>query len=138
MRILLPPAVFVVIIDSTMMNVSIGSGTGALSLVPGLLLMGVGLGFQMSQLNNLILSSLPVEQASEAGGRHSSATCASSPAPSSKRCSRRPTCRSTPAFSDDLAARGVAVGPSEDPLHDPTWIRALAAAYAERPPRIGP
>jgi hypothetical protein len=42
------------------------------------------------------------------------------------------------AFSDDLAARGVAVGPSEDPLHDPTWIGALAAAYAERPPRIEP
>ncbi len=49
-------------------------GTGALSLVPGLLLMGVGLGFQMSQLNNLILSSVPVEQASEAGGVNTTAS----------------------------------------------------------------
>ncbi len=51
----------------------LGPGAGALSLVPGLLLMGVGLGFQMSQLNNLILSSVPVEQASEAGGVNTTA-----------------------------------------------------------------
>lgn len=51
----------------------IGPDAGALSLVPGLLLMGIGLGFQMSQLNNLILSSVPVAQASEAGGVNTTA-----------------------------------------------------------------
>ena len=41
-------------------------------------------------------------------------------------------------LSDDLAARGVAAAPSDDPLGDPEWIEALAATYVEQPPRIGP
>ena len=48
--------------------------TGALPLVPGLFLIGVGLGFAISQLNNLILSAVSVDEASEAGGINTTAS----------------------------------------------------------------
>lgn len=47
---------------------------GALPIVPGLFLIGVGLGFVISQLNNLILSSVSVDEASEAGGINTTAS----------------------------------------------------------------
>lgn len=47
---------------------------GALPLVPGLFLIGVGLGFAISQLNNLILSAVSVDEASEAGGINTTAS----------------------------------------------------------------
>ncbi len=47
---------------------------GALPIVPGLFLIGVGLGCVISQLNNLILSSVSVDEASEAGGINTTAS----------------------------------------------------------------
>lgn len=47
---------------------------GALPIVPGLFLIGVGLGFVISQLNNLILSAVSVDEASEAGGINTTAS----------------------------------------------------------------
>ncbi len=49
-------------------------GVGALPIVPGLFLIGVGLGFVISQLNNLILSAVSVDEASEAGGINTTAS----------------------------------------------------------------
>lgn len=56
------------------MTAMIGPDTAAAQLVPGLLAMGVGFGAVVSQLNNLILSSVPVERASEAGGVNATAS----------------------------------------------------------------
>jgi EmrB/QacA subfamily drug resistance transporter len=53
---------------------TIGPDTAAAQLIPGLVLMGLGLGAVVSQLNNLILSSVDVERASEAGGVNSTAS----------------------------------------------------------------
>lgn len=47
---------------------------GALPIVPGLFLIGVGLGFVISQLNNLILSAVSVDEASEASGINTTAS----------------------------------------------------------------
>ncbi|MDE0802732.1 MAG: MFS transporter [Acidimicrobiales bacterium] len=49
-------------------------GVDALPLIPGLFSIGVGLGFVISQLNNLILSAVSVDQASEAGGINTTAS----------------------------------------------------------------
>ena len=47
---------------------SLGSGTEAIDLAPGLVLVGAGLGAMISQLNNLILSSVEPNEAAEAAG----------------------------------------------------------------------
>lgn len=49
-------------------------GVDALPLIPGLFMIGVGIGFVISQLNNLILSAVTVDQASEAGGINTTAS----------------------------------------------------------------
>jgi hypothetical protein len=33
----------------------------------------------------------------------------------------------------DCAARGVALAPTDDPLHDPAFVATLAAAYRASP-----
>src|SRR5882724_289658 len=47
---------------------ALGVGTPLSRLVPGLALYGVGLGLVLSQINNLTLSSVPVEEAGEGSG----------------------------------------------------------------------
>ncbi len=42
--------------------------TTATALIPGLALFGIGMGLVMSQINNLTLSAVPIEQAGEASG----------------------------------------------------------------------
>jgi EmrB/QacA subfamily drug resistance transporter len=47
---------------------ALGVDTPLAALVPGLALYGIGLGLVLSQINNLTLSSVPVEEAGEASG----------------------------------------------------------------------
>ncbi len=47
---------------------ALGVDTSLLALIPGLALYGIGMGLVMSQINNLTLSSVPVEEAGEASG----------------------------------------------------------------------
>lgn len=46
----------------------LGNSTTAIALAPGLALYGMGMGFVLSQVNNLTLSSVPVREAGEASG----------------------------------------------------------------------
>jgi EmrB/QacA subfamily drug resistance transporter len=47
---------------------ALGVDTSLLALIPGLALYGIGMGLVMSQINNLTLSSVPVQEAGEASG----------------------------------------------------------------------
>jgi MFS family permease len=47
---------------------ALGVHTSLLALIPGLAVYGIGMGLVMSQINNLTLSSVPVEEAGEASG----------------------------------------------------------------------
>src|SRR5436309_856263 len=47
---------------------ALGVDTSLRALIPGLALYGIGLGLVLSQINNLTLSSVPVEEAGEASG----------------------------------------------------------------------
>ncbi|HKO57783.1 MAG TPA: MFS transporter [Thermoanaerobaculia bacterium] len=56
------------IVALVVLHFSLREGIGIASLVPGLALYGIGLGFVLSQVNNLTLSAVAVSEAGEASG----------------------------------------------------------------------
>ncbi len=50
------------------LRLTLNVDTAAVNLIPGLAMFGIGMGLVMSQINNLTLSAVPLEQAGEASG----------------------------------------------------------------------